>query len=225
MVGHDIRNPLQAMTSDVYLLKDEFASMPNCKDCIRAPNCLGVNTKQGVLESLVSLEDNISYINKIVADLQDYARPISPEYSEADLSKIIVKIFESIRLPDSIKLSIKVKDLEKLRTDKTLLQRALSNLVINAIQAMPQGGNLEITGGQIGNKTIITVLDTGNGIPDEIKPKLFTPMLTTKAKGQGFGLAVSKRMIEALNGTISFESEMGKGTKFIIELAINQKPT
>ena len=59
------------------------------------------------------------------------------------------------------------------------------------------------------------------GIPEEVKPKLFTPMMTTKAKGQGFGLAASKRMIEAMNGTISFESEKGKGTKFIIELPLN----
>ena len=60
--------------------------------------------------------------------------------------------------------------------------------------------------------------DNGVGIPEELKPKMFTPLLTTKAKGQGFGLAVVKRYTEALGGTISFESESGKGTKFIVEL-------
>lgn len=64
----------------------------------------------------------------------------------------------------------------------------------------------------------IIVEDTGVGIPEEIKPKLFTPLFTTKSKGQGFGLAVCKRVIEAQGGTISFESQVGQGTKFIIHL-------
>lgn len=101
-----------------------------------------------------------------------------------------------------------------------LLQRALSNLVTNAIQAMPKGGILEITGHPVEDKSVITVSDTGVGILEKIKAKLFTPMMTTKSKGQGFGLAVSKRLIEALKGTISFESKEGKGTKFIIKLPI-----
>jgi signal transduction histidine kinase len=206
MVGHDIRNPLQAMTSDIYLMKEEITSSHVSK------------SKESLMESLVSLDDNISYINKIVQDLQDYARPITPDYSNADLSNVLVKVFENVRVSESIKLSIKVKDLENLRTDPMLLQRALSNLVTNAIQAMADGGILEITGHPEQNKVVITVSDTGVGIPDEIKPKLFTPMMTTKSKGQGFGLAVSKRLIEAMKGTISFESEEGKGTKFIIEL-------
>lgn len=205
MVGHDIRNPLQAVMSETYLLKEELTSPDGQK-------------KEAVTESLESIETNVAYINKIVQDLQDFARPVKPEYSVVDLSNILVSIFKIVRVPDSIKLSIRVNDLEKLRTDPMLLQRALSNLVTNAIQAMPQGGTLEITGHQERNIVIITVSDTGVGIPAEIKPKLFTPMMTTKSKGQGFGLAVSKRLIEVMKGTISFESEEGKGTKFIIEL-------
>ena len=205
MVGHDIRNPLQAMISDIYLMKEVVYASE-------------FKNKEELTESLVSLEENINYINKIVQDLQDYARPIQPEYSTADLSNIIVRIFETVRVQESIKLSIKIKDLEKLNTDPMLLQRALSNLITNAIQAMPEGGVLEITGHPEENKVIISVSDTGVGIPDEIKPKLFTPMMTTKSKGQGFGLAVSKRLIEAMKGHIAFESEKGKGTKFIIDL-------
>jgi PAS domain S-box-containing protein len=220
MVGHDIRNPLQAMVSDVYLIKDDLASMPTCENCSRAQNCVGGSTKQDIFESLDSIEENISYVNKIVQDLQDYARPLRPEYSEVDLSKVLVKVFEIVKLPDSIKLSINIKDLEKFKTDPLLLQRALSNLITNAIQAMPKGGILEVVSQPMDNKTVITVSDTGVGIPEEIKPKLFTPMMTTKSKGQGFGLAVSKRLIEAMKGTLSFESEEGKGTKFIIELPL-----
>jgi PAS domain S-box-containing protein len=206
MVGHDIRNPLQAMLSDVYLLKNEITLMPQSE------------TKKGLVESLDSLEQNISYINKIVQDLQDFARPIKPEIMESNLSDIFAKVFTNIKVPDSVKLSIKVEDLEKFRTDPMLLQRAISNLITNAIQAMPDGGILSITGAPKDKKAVITISDTGSGIPEEIKPKLFTPMMTTKAKGQGFGLAVSKRLIEAMEGIITFESEAGKGTKFLIEL-------
>ena len=83
---------------------------------------------------------------------------------------------------------------------------------------MPTGGDLELSFQAKEDKACIMVVDTGAGIPDAVKAKLFTPMTTTKPKGQGLGLAVVKRLIEALNGTISFESTEGQGTKFIIEL-------
>jgi signal transduction histidine kinase len=92
------------------------------------------------------------------------------------------------------------------------------NLVTNAIQAMPEGGKLHIRAFQDGGDTVLTVGDTGCGIPKDASSKLFTPLFTTKAKGQGFGLAVVKRMTDALGGTVNFESELGKGTKFFIRL-------
>ena len=206
MIGHDIRNPLQAIISDVFLLKSDLATMPESE------------TKNGVAESLDSIERNISYINKIVADLQDYARPLNPDYCEVDLSNLITKIFQTIIFPDNIALSINVKIPSKLKTDPEFIRRALTNLISNAIQAMPKGGKLELAGFLKNNKVYITICDTGTGIPEEIKSKLFTPMVTTKSKGQGLGLAVVKRIIEALNGKISFESQEEKGTIFKIEL-------
>lgn len=206
MVGHDIRNPLQVVMSDTYLLKEALAFMPEDK------------TKQEVVESIDDIEKNVAYINKIVQDLQDYSRSIKPEITEANLSDIFTAVFKTISFPDSVKLSIQISGAEKIKTDPMLLQRALTNLVTNAIQAMPNGGSLKISGSISHNRVIITVADTGVGIPEEVKPKLFTPMVTTKAKGQGFGLAVSKRLIESMRGTISFESQPGKGTKFTINL-------
>jgi len=85
---------------------------------------------------------------------------------------------------------------------------------------MPNGGKLTVKASKKDNKAIMTVEDTGVGIPEEVKPKLFTPLFTTKAKGQGFGLPVVKRLVEALGGTITFESEVGKGTRFIVELPL-----
>ena len=83
---------------------------------------------------------------------------------------------------------------------------------------MPKGGKLTVNVYKNTNDTIITVKDTGVGIPESVKSKLFTPMFTTKSKGQGFGLAVVKRMTEALGGTVTFESQEDKGTTFMIHL-------
>ena len=83
---------------------------------------------------------------------------------------------------------------------------------------MPQGGELNRNAYRNASDMIITVQDTGGGIPEEFRAKLFTPLFTTKSKGQGFGLAVVKRIIEALGGSITFESQENVGTTFILRL-------
>jgi signal transduction histidine kinase len=206
MVGHDIRNPLQAITGDIYLLNDNLANL--------ADN----SQKSEMKESIDSITANISYINKIVADLQDYARPLNPEYSIFDLSKLVKETITTIIVPDNINLSVNAETIRAIQSDQTYLRRSITNLVNNAVQAMPNGGDLEVTCFAKEGSVFITISDTGIGIPEDVKAKLFTPMMTTKAKGQGLGLAVVKRLVEALGGTISFESEEGKGTKFIMEL-------
>jgi len=208
MVGHDIRNPLQAITSELYLAKEAIANSPHIED------------RTQTLESINIIEEQTDYISKIVSDLQDYARPLKPEYSEINLSGLIVSVFQTISIPDKIVLKIDVKDFPKIKTDPTLIRRALTNLINNAIQAMPNGGNLKIIATKTENKAVIAISDTGKGIPEEIKPKLFTPLVTTKAKGQGLGLSVVKRLVEALNGSITFESQEGKGTTFTIQLPL-----
>jgi signal transduction histidine kinase len=98
------------------------------------------------------------------------------------------------------------------------LQRILSNLVVNAVQAMPEGGKLALDVSKETDCVVISVEDTGVGIPDDVKTRLFTPLFTTKSKGQGFGLAVVKRLVDTLSGTVTFESEVGKGTRFKVYL-------
>jgi PAS domain S-box-containing protein len=207
MVGHDIRNPLQSIISDVYLAKTELAGIPESPE------------KQNAIENLQEIEKNIDYINKIVADLQDFARPLKPNLEEADLKKIITDLLAKNELPANVKVRVKVDDeVEKMFADAAYINRIMYNLVTNAVQAMPNGGKLTIYAfkDKTTNETVIAVTDTGVGIPESVKGKLFTPMFTTKSKGQGFGLAVIKRMAEALNGSVTFESEEGKGAKFIV---------
>jgi PAS domain S-box-containing protein len=216
MVGHDIRNPLQAITGDVYLAKTELAAVPESPE------------KNNTLESLQEIEKNIDYINKIVADLQDFARPLKPHMEEADIKQIINQLLSKNGLPENVRVSVKV-DAEALRViaDSAYINRIMYNLVTNAVQAMPKGGKLTIHAyrDKKTNDAVITVKDTGVGIPEEAKNKLFTPMFTTKSKGQGFGLAVIKRMTEALSGNVTFESKEGRGTKFTVRFPqnINEK--
>ena len=206
MVGHDIRNPLQAIISELYIARGAMAQAPESKE------------KQEALESVSFVEEQVNYINKIVSDLQDYARPLNPEYQIVNLPDLIVSVFDATVLPDKIKLKVDVKGTLKLKTDPTFIRRAITNLVNNAIQAMPDGGELGLEARQEEECVVISVSDTGQGIPENVKANLFKPLTTTKAKGQGLGLAVVKRLTEALSGTVSFESQEGKGTTFIIRL-------
>ena len=193
MVGHDIRNPLQAITGDVYLAKTELATVPESEE------------KNNIQESLTEIAKNIDYINKIVQDLQDFARPLNPNAGEANLKLIIAKLLEKNGLPENVKVSVKVEDMaEKVNADADYLNRILYNLVTNAVQAMPKGGKLTIHVYKEANDVVITIKDTGVSIPKAIQSKMFTPMFTTKSKGQSFGLPVVKRMTESLSGTVFF---------------------
>ena len=211
MVGHDIRNPLQAITSDVFLAMSELDSLPESEE------------KKNTIESLNEIEKNIDYINKIVQDLQDYARPLNPKTEESDLKQIVESFIARNNLPENVEVNVKVPDdARKIIADSYYLNRILFNLITNAVQAMPQGGKIDICTYNEANATVITVTDTGVGIPKNLQEKMFTLMFTTKSKGQGFGLPVVKRMTEALGGTVSFESQEGKGTTFIIRLPLKE---
>ena len=207
MVGHDIRNPLQAITGDVYLAKSDVNALPESEE------------KNSLKENLTAIEENVQYISKIVTDLQDYAKPLSPCPEKTDLQLVIDDLLRKNGLPKNVQHEVRVESKAKTITgDSAYLKRIIGNLVTNAVQAMPNGGKLKIHAYKEGEDAVITVEDTGAGIPEESRSKLFTPLFTTKSKGQGFGLAVVKRMTEALNGSVSFESQVGEGTTFIVRL-------
>ncbi len=207
MVGHDIRNPLQAISGDLYLIDNDVSSLPEDE------------TKKSLQESVRSIQDNLVYIAKIVEDLQDYAKPQKPNLEKIEIEKVIAEVMALVPVSSNHHVVINIeKDFSGIVADFSMLKRAISNLVNNAVQAMPNGGRLTIRAYQKDAQAFITIEDTGSGIPEEVKSKIFEPMFTTKSKGQGLGLAVVKRLVEAQGGTINFESEEGKGTKFIIKL-------
>jgi PAS domain S-box-containing protein len=210
MIGHDIRNPLQAIVSELYMAKQVMTETSE-----------GESKREG-LDSIGFVEEQVNYINKIVSDLQDYARPLNPEYATVNLADLIAGVFDTIVLPKTVELKVDIKDNLKLKTDPTFIKRAITNLVNNAVQAMTLGGELGLAAYKKADCVIVTVSDTGQGIPESVRVNLFKPLMTTKAKGQGLGLVVVKRLVEGLNGKVSFESGEGKGTTFTIELPITQ---
>jgi PAS domain S-box-containing protein len=212
MVGHDIRNPLQSIDGELYLITSEASSLPECE------------MKENIKESVSNIREGVAYINKIVQDLQDYSKPLMPNLQKTNFEEICKTLLSGDSFPENINTKYVVEDEAKeFVTDPTLLQRILSNLINNAVQAMPNGGALEIQARRESGEVVITVKDTGVGISEEYKDKLFTPLFTTKAKGQGFGLAVVKRMTEVLGGAVTFESKTGKGTKFVVRFPTAEK--
>lgn len=210
MVGHDIRNPLQSIVSASYLIKEETADMSNDK------------RKKSMMENLETIDEQTQYIDKIVSDLQEYSKPLDPRSEETDLQLLIKSRLARVPIPKNIEVDIQIESLPKIKTDQTCLARILTNLFINSVQAMPDGGRITIKANKENGNAVLTVEDTGIGVPEEAKSKIFQPLFTTKSKGQGFGLAVCKRLAEALKGDITFESEKGKGTKFTIKLPIEK---
>ncbi len=210
MVGHDIRNPLQAIAGDLYLIENDIASLQSSE------------TKKSLQESAKSIQGNLMYIAKIVEDLQDYARALKPSLDLVRVDKVIEEVMLIVPVESNHQVIFDIAtDLPAFSSDFSMLKRIITNLVQNAIQAMPTSGNLTIHAYHKDSRIFISVEDTGIGIPEEIKSKIFMPMMTTKSKGQGLGLAVVKRLVEALNGKISFESQERKGTTFTIEFPLS----
>ncbi len=213
MVGHDIRNPLQSIDGSIYLAKEELQSL-QCES----------HEKKELLEILDIIEDQIHYINHIVADLQDFARTPIPQLRATNIQNLISESISAVKVPKNVTVqTLFQEDLGNLVVDPTLIKRVTMNLIANAVQAMPNGGELTIKVSCNEKEAQICVEDTGVGIAEEHKPKIFTPLFTTKAKGQGFGLAVCKKLIDTHGGEISFESEEGKGSKFTIKLPFTRE--
>ncbi|MGB7902851.1 MAG: ATP-binding protein [Halobacteriota archaeon] len=209
MIGHDLRNPLQGLQYIVDLQKLRFERTP--------PEKRGADDWTKEEELFDRISEQVFYMDKIVADLQDYARPIAPEPEKVAVSTVINDVLASLPHTDHVQIISDVSNLTVI-ADPHLMRRVFANLVLNAIQAMPEGGTLTITASRFDDSVAINVHDTGVGIPEEMKGKLFLPLATGKAKGTGLGLAVVKRVVDAHGGTIGFESEEEKGTTFTVKL-------
>jgi signal transduction histidine kinase len=209
MVGHDLRNPLQV----VYLLSSRLAKRI---ELIRG-RVDDVDVKE--LEFIEGkLKVQTVYMNKIVSDLQDFSRKdIKVSYEEVDLEKLVHEVIATLILPEHIEMSTDFDgSLRSVQADGGLLTRVFTNILTNAVQAMPDGGFIIVEGSVVKGMAKVSVSDTGPGISEENMKKIFQPLFTTKAKGTGLGLAVCKRLVEAHGGEITVGTKEGVGTTFTV---------
>ncbi|MGZ4931867.1 MAG: PAS domain S-box protein [Halobacteriota archaeon] len=212
MIGHDLRNPLQGLQYIVDLQKLRFDRFSDHDRRSRDWE------QEAQLFNRIS--EQIFYMDKIVGDLQDYARPLNPEREALSVRVLIDDVLKSLPHADKVEVNADLPDLS-IEAEPHLMHRVFSNLILNALQAMPDGGTLTISATAADGSVAIAVRDTGIGVPREMRDKLFSSLTTGKAKGTGLGLAVVKRIVDAHDGTIWFESEEGKGTVFILTLPIH----
>jgi PAS domain S-box-containing protein len=210
MVGHDIRSPLQTIAGELFLAKSDVTTLQDGE------------IKRNLLFSIDSISQQLNYINKIVGDLQDYAKTPIPNIEDTVFEELVNNVLASVTALDDIRISTNIKaGFPKLRSDPLYLKRILVNLTTNAVQAMPAGGSLTVTADYDDKNVFVSITDTGGGIPEDVKTKLFSPLFTTKAKGQGLGLAVVKKLTTALGGNVTFKSTLGQGTTFLVTLPRN----
>jgi signal transduction histidine kinase len=203
MVGHDLRGPLQTIKNAVYLMEKDPDTAHELRETINE----SVNYAASMLEELrLNVGDSPLQLQKV------------------DLAALIRKAVEEASIPDSVAAELHVDDgLDSVSMDPLKIRRVLDNLLRNAVQAMPDGGTLEVSAVCDGDVVFFRVRDTGAGIPEDLMPDLFKAFVTTKPQGMGLGLAYCKRAVEAHGGTISVESKAGEGTTFTVRLPVEPK--
>jgi PAS domain S-box-containing protein len=208
MVGHDLRNPLTGIKNSAYFLKTKGATISEAQ----------------AKEMLETIDKCVEHSNKIVNDLFDYSKEIRLELQETSPRNLLSEAVAMVNVPAKVEILNLIPDEQHLNVDPDKIERVFINLIKNAIDAMPNGGKITIDSKEANGNLEISFADIGTGISDEILPKIFSPLFTTKAQGMGFGLAICKRIIEAHGGTITVKTAKGKGTTFTVTLSIETKP-
>ena len=207
-VAHEVKNPLNSMRLWLENLKE---SLPPEAD---AP----------ALQAVQVLDKEIDRLDAVVKRFLDFTRPMEIRLEATQLAELLGEVLE-VAKPQLSKAGIHVAqllpiDVPEVYADRALLKQAVLNLVLNAAEAMPGGGQLRLVLSRRGEAAEITVGDTGKGIPPENRQKIFQLFFTTRPGGSGIGLASTFRIVQLLNGSIDFTSEVGRGTTFRIELPL-----
>ena len=208
-VAHELRNPLGAIGQAAYFL-----------------NMVLPEPDPGVKQALDIIDKEVKRSSAIIRSLLDFARAAPPVRQKVDVNEIVRQSLSHIGAPESITVLCQLDEtLPGIAVDPTQLALVFDNLILNAVQAMTppyagdEGGRLTVCSEVAnGGRVAVSVADTGAGIPPENLDKIFEPLFTTKAKGIGLGLAMSKRLVEGHEGKIEVQSEVGKGSCFTVLL-------
>jgi signal transduction histidine kinase len=207
-VAHEVKNPLNSMRLWLENLKE---SLPD-------------ETDNNARQAVQVLDKEIDRLDAVVKRFLDFTRPMEVRLEATQLADILRDVVE-VAAPQLRKAKVEVAqllpiDVPEVYVDRALLKQALLNLVLNAVEAMPNGGKLHVVLSRRGEMAEISVGDTGKGIPLENRQKIFQLFFTTRPGGSGIGLASTFRIVQLHNGSIDFTSEVGRGTTFRIELPL-----
>jgi signal transduction histidine kinase len=243
-VAHEINNPINFVSANIKPLKEDLADILECigqyEKVINENNLEDMfsevqqfkNNKdltfsmQEVNELLKGIEEGASRTTEIVKGLRNFSRLDQNVIKKADMNEGIestLTLLHSV-YKDKITIEKDYGDIPEIECLPGQINQVLMNILSNAIQAIPDKGEIFIKTREEKDVVIISIRDTGSGISDEIKHKIFDPFFTTKevGKGTGLGLSISYGIIERHNGKIEVNSEIGKGTQFIISLPVHQ---
>jgi PAS domain S-box-containing protein len=214
-IAHEIRNPLVAITTSVSLLKDETELSP-----------------EG-LQVLDVVKEETDHLAAIVDDFLKFARPKKTVLQAEDLNRLVKDVLK--RHKEMGRKDIQWEEeyddrLPEIPLDRHQFQQVITNLTLNALDAMPGGGTLTfrtlLEDRSDGPRVLMTVSDTGEGIPESERSKIFQPFYSTKEKGTGMGLAICRRIVAEHDGEIFVECEPDRGAAFTVSLPTeNLKPT
>lgn len=205
-IAHEIRNPLAGISGAITVMADDLPSD---------------DARQPILREVLQ---QIRRLDKTVTDLLYYARPGDPEFTKCDINELISKtLFFVSQHPEARNVHRTeelTRDLPAVEVDSTQVQQILLNLLLNAIQAMPKGGTLRVGTEQAEGHIRVAISDSGSGIPEEEREKIFTPFFTTKARGTGLGLSICRRLVEQQGGAIEVQDTPGGGTTMVLSLPL-----
>lgn len=208
-LAHEIRNPLSTMSLNLDLLGEELEESDNPRD-------------QKMLKRIHKVQSECQHLNEILNAFLQFARVGELELVEADLNAVVrdfVDFYQPTAREHGIEISPHLEsNLPTVKLDQSLMRQVLMNLAQNAQQAMPGGGLLELQTFARDGRVRLEFIDTGEGMDEATRSKLFDVFFSTKQDGSGLGLPTVRKIVQAHRGTISCESERGKGTRFSIAL-------
>jgi signal transduction histidine kinase len=212
-LAHELKNPL-------------FPLQLTVENLLRAKQRSPQEFEEVFAESSSTLLTEISNLKNIISRFGEFSRMPQPNFQLIDVNSTmreVARLFQAqFSERSGIRCEMKLGEpAAKIAADSELLHRALSNLILNAIDAMPNTGTLTLRTEKLSDGARLEVADTGSGLTQEERERLFTPYYTSKAQGTGLGLAIVQSIVSDHRGTISVQSEPGKGSIFVIELPAN----
>ncbi len=210
-LAHEIRNPLGTIRLNMDLLAEDLAASDSPRD-------------RRALHKVQLVQRECQRLEKMLDDFLNFANVRRLKLQAADLNEVVRKVLDFFR-PKAAEAQIEIvdylaSDLPIVMLDAEALRGALLNLLLNAQQAMPQGGQIVVRTYSTADGVALDVIDTGCGMDEQTQAKVFDVFYSTKPGGTGLGLPTARNIVEAHGGSIGLQSELGRGTRFTITLPV-----